>query len=239
MSVVRTTLTRLTRHGRRSVSESAEGPAEPGQSAAHTGANPTATGIIGGSFVSGQRGWCRIESIRPGDRVLTFDHGLQPVKAHEIRSLDTRMALADYDVVIYVPKHAIGNRRSLHLMPMQEVVVESDHAERAFGDPFVIVPAKLLEGYKNITLRKPQADMRIHLLQFDSEELVPMNGGTLVIAQGKPGAGLRGALRAAEHGYARLSSIQLGDVLGTLPRAVPLSTSISGAAHAATLERIS
>jgi hypothetical protein len=142
-------------------------------------------GLIAGSAVATQTGWCAIERIVAGDHLLTFDNGMKAVvenRAIIIRRAELPEAKA---YLMHVPAGALGNRAEMLVLPMQELVLESDRAEAHYGDPFVLIPAVLLEGYKGIRKVPMTADLRVHMLTFAAEQIIQINGALLALASSK------------------------------------------------------
>lgn len=137
-------------------------------------------GFLAGTKVATMAGWRAVEGITVGDKVLTFDNGFQVVTAvghHHVASFGAHDDPAHWP--LFVPKGALGNRDDMHLLPDQVVMIESDVAERLYGDPFAMVPAKSLEGYRQITRVAPPADMTVITLHFDDDQIVFANMGAL------------------------------------------------------------
>ncbi|NIZ14355.1 Hint domain-containing protein, partial [Phaeobacter sp. HF9A] len=108
-------------------------------------------GFLAGTMVATATGWRPVEGLRPGDEVLTFDHGMRPVTSVERQVLvlgDT--ACAQDMAPIYIPRDALGNRNPLWVKPEQGILIEHDLLEDGLGDPFAVVPACALEGYRGI-----------------------------------------------------------------------------------------
>ncbi len=140
-----------------------------------------AQGLIAGTLVATEMGWQPVEDLRNGDRVVTFDNGMCPVKAVRISTLWSAEVNAPRSVwPLLVPKKALGNRTEMRLLPEQSVLIESDEAEALHGDPFLLVSASVLDGYKEITRVPPQREMIVVALEFDRDEVVYANGTTLV-----------------------------------------------------------
>lgn len=158
-------------------SEGTDTPTVPGMS----NFDAIAEGMIAGTLVATDMGWQSVEDLQAGDKVVTFDNGMRPLKAVGISTLWTAAKQAPRAVwPLLVPERAMGNRTALTLLPEQAVLIESDEAEAMFGDPFTLVSASSLEGYKGITRVPPSREMKIVTLQFAEEEVVYANGTTLV-----------------------------------------------------------
>lgn len=139
-------------------------------------------GIVAGTKVATQYGWRPVEAVAVGDMVLTFDGGMQPVKGVRRDRVWTAGANGDpASWPLHVPAGALGNRSDMVLLPHQAVMVESDTAERLFGDPFAVIPALALEGYRGITRIMPEAHMDVVTLVFEHDEVVFGNIGALFL----------------------------------------------------------
>jgi hypothetical protein len=137
-------------------------------------------GLIAGTLVATETGWLPVEELRRGDRVVTFDHGLQPLRAISHARLVTRTGpLPRAALPLAVPALALGNRRAMTLLPEQAVLIESDRAEELYGDPFTLIPAAALDGHAGITRTQPQAETDVIFAEFENDELVYAEGMVL------------------------------------------------------------
>lgn len=140
------------------------------------------SGLVEGTKIATAMGFQRIETIEPGARVVTFDNGLQTVRAVRREPVwfgegDCPRALQP----LFVPAGAIGNAQDMVVLPHQAVLVESDAAEAALGDPFVLMTAKDLDGVAGITRVKPSAPSFVVTLEFDNDEVVFAASGAMCI----------------------------------------------------------
>lgn len=139
-----------------------------------------ATGLVAGTKVATKMGWRVVEAIAPGDLVLTFDGGMQEVKNVTRQVVWAGGDLRDPDSwPLFVPAGALGNQADMSLMPGQAVLVESDTAEAVFGDPFAMIPAKALDGFREITPTAPSPRIEVVTLEFAQDEVVFANIGAL------------------------------------------------------------
>lgn len=113
-----------------------------------------------GVLVETSRGRVPVESIGPGDRVMTLDHGLQPVLwlgRTDLRA-DGRHAPVRFG------KGAIGNSEAFEVSPQHRVHITGWQAELNFGQPEVFVSATHLVGLPGVT-RCPAARVTyLHVL---------------------------------------------------------------------------
>ncbi len=139
-------------------------------------------GIIAGTRVATTIGWRPIEEVKPGERVLTFDGGLQEVARVDRSRLWARAkACPRRHWPLHVPVDALGNQTPMQLLPDQPVMLESDAAEDIFGDPFTLMPAAALEGFRGIRRELPDATTEIVTLFFEEEQVVFANIGALFL----------------------------------------------------------
>lgn len=196
--------------------------AEGGRWAAADEAAPITEGLLAGTLLATAEGWQPVETLRPGDPVVTFDHGLRPLRAVGRGVLRSRMrGLPRAAHLIRLPEGALGNRRALSLLPGQAVLVESDAAEARWGDPFVLIPAQALDGFRNIGRSTPEPELEVIFPEFDRDEIVYAEGGLLVLcARRQPElVTTPEALMAAGHpsGYRQMPPAQGRALLAAAP----------------------
>jgi Hint domain-containing protein len=137
-------------------------------------------GLVAGTNVASNLGWRAVDALSVGDMVLTFDNAMQPIV--EIRRDLTWLDAKDVPPQMWpvtVPAGALGNRCELALLPDQGILVESEAAADAMGDPFAVVPALALNGIRGIHRAPPQHQIEIITLFFAADEVVYVEGGTL------------------------------------------------------------
>ena len=137
--------------------------------------------MIAGTLVATEMGWMAVQDLRCGDRVVTFDNGMVPLREVRVSRLNTHAGhLPRAFWPLRVPERALGNRQEMLLLPEQSVLLESDHAEAIWGDPFVLVGAAALEGYKGIDRVVPGVEIRVISLRFNEDQVVYANGMVLL-----------------------------------------------------------
>lgn len=129
-------------------------------------------GIVAGTRVASAIGWRPAEAICAGDRVLTFDNGLQPVVEVRRDWIPADRELAPRDWPVVVPAGVLGNRVDLVLMPDQKVMIEADAAEAIQGDPFAVVAASALVGWRGIARVRPLEPVQVVTLVFAQDQVV-------------------------------------------------------------------
>ncbi|QFU07318.1 hypothetical protein PARPLA_01159 [Rhodobacteraceae bacterium THAF1] len=139
-----------------------------------------ACGLAAGTKVATSIGWRPVEALIAGDKVLTFDAGLQ-----KITRIDRALLWAEDTPCprhlwpMEVPAHALGNHAPMRLLPEQCVILESDTAEEIFGSPFSMVPAAALEGFRGIARTEPRGMVEVVSICFAEDQVVFANVGAL------------------------------------------------------------
>ncbi|GGD27405.1 hypothetical protein GCM10011358_09600 [Sinisalibacter lacisalsi] len=141
------------------------------------------SGFTVGTRIATDQGWRPVEALAAGDRVLTFDHGAQTIAAMTRgKHLAASDSLPAFAAPVDVPAGAIGNDEPMVLMPEQPVLVESDAAEAMRGDPFALLPAKALVGFRGIERFRALRPVEVITLHCENDELVFVDGGALMLA---------------------------------------------------------
>ena len=145
----------------------------------------TTAGMMWGTKVATRHGWRAVETLQPGDMVLTFDNGLQPVAhvgQHDLMAAHRPRSIEDWPLA--VPTGALGNLAPLILTPGQVVLIESDLAERMFADPFVAIPASCFDGINGISRVRPADQFNVCTLHFEEDQVVFGAGGVMFVCEG-------------------------------------------------------
>ncbi len=125
--------------------------------------------IAPGMIVACPGGPRPVEDLRPGDPVLTRDHGVQPVLW--CSSTDTRMERPDFtDRPIWIGAGKLGALRDLIVSPQHRLLVPGR------GRDGVLVPAKALVGTCGIRQMRGRRRIRWHHIAFARHELISVNG---------------------------------------------------------------
>lgn len=136
--------------------------------------------FVAGTLIETARGPCPVETVRPGDRVLTRDHGHQAVRwvggAHvPAAGLDLRPNLRP----IRIHAGALGDAapaRDLLVSPQHRVLVRSRISHRLFKDAEVMVAARHLVGLPGISMTGLPGGVTYHHLLFDRHEVILSEG---------------------------------------------------------------
>lgn len=138
-------------------------------------------GMMVGTRVASNLGWRAIDALAVGDKVLTFDHGMQEITG--IRRAHVWLDAPETAEVMWpvvIPEGALGNREELVLLPDQGVMVESDAAQDLHGDPFAILTAHSLVGLHGIHRRQPLQRVELVAVYFEHDEVIYAEGGALI-----------------------------------------------------------
>lgn len=158
-------------------------------------------GLAVGTMVQTPYGMQRIEALQPGDLVMTFDNGPQPIAAIHSTTIAGASLPRHKAFVMQVPAEALGNNRPVRMLPNQEVLIESDIAEEVTGDPFVLIPAVLLGGYRRLETEALAKDFKVIMLTFQNEQILQVEGGLWVACRAEADfSPFEVALTAAELG---------------------------------------
>ncbi|MFX0542566.1 Hint domain-containing protein [Roseovarius sp. S4756] len=184
-------------------------------------------GVSASVCVAGSNGWPALGTIAPGDLVLTFDAGLQPV-AEILRepAWAGRGPLLPSLWLVEIPIRALGNREVMHLAADQLVLIESDVAEAVTGDPFALVPARSLGDVRGIHRVPPQPGDEIITLTFAEEQIVFAGGGAMLQCPAATSDLLEAPPSApSARGYPRLSAQDAREVAIQMDEAAPQARS--------------
>lgn len=151
------------------------------ESTESAGLSVVAEGIVSTTPIATPLGWVPAASLRAGQQVLTFDTGPQPVVAARIVDLGAG-GMAHWPLL--VPPWALDNRDEVILLPEQKVLIEADLAETLYGDPFAMIPAQALEGWRGITRWRPPQGSAAVVLEFEAPQVVYASRGILLSCPG-------------------------------------------------------
>lgn len=144
------------------------------------GRSGVATGLAAGTKVATSLGWRPVEAVVPGDQVLTFDNGMQIVTQVSRATLWKKAEPCPRHLwPLAVPAGALGNEQPMLLLPEQAVMLESDVGEELYGDPFTLVPAAALDGFRGIERIEPEGRFQVIVLQFGRDQVVFGSAGAL------------------------------------------------------------
>ncbi|MGB7244628.1 MAG: Hint domain-containing protein [Sulfitobacter sp.] len=106
--------------------------------------------FVAGTMIDTLRGPRPIESIRAGDRVLTLDHGAQPVLWSMRNKVPVEKLIQRPNFrPIIIPSDALAPgipKTELRISPQHRIMLRSKIAQRLFSAPEILVGAKKLVG---------------------------------------------------------------------------------------------
>lgn len=140
---------------------------------------PLADGILLETPVATAAGWRAAGQLAPGDLVMCFDAGPQPLLELAYQTLDRPSDLPQH-WPLCLPPGAFGNDRAIRLMPEAQVLLESDLAEDMLGDAFVLFPAAALDGWRGICRQRPDPGQSVLRLGFARPVVIHAAGGVLI-----------------------------------------------------------
>lgn len=124
-----------------------------------------------GTLILTEAGERPIESLKPGDKVMTRDHGAQPLRWIGASTVPGRGKFAP----VRIASHVIGARRPLLVSPQHRVLFEGYECELNFGTDEVLAAATHLEDGLNVYRTPCRLVTYIHLM-FDTHEVIYAEG---------------------------------------------------------------
>lgn len=147
--------------------------------------NEATGGLLPETKVASGQGWRPVQTLMPGDLVLTFDNGMQPlvdVCHHLVEAGSAPRSVETWPLL--VAPGILGNKAALTLLPGQVILVESDLAEDLYGDPFVAIEARELDGMDGVTRIRPSERFMAMTLHFETDQAVFGAGGMMIVCSG-------------------------------------------------------
>ena len=132
-----------------------------------------------GVMIQTPKGAVAIEALRPGDRVLTRDHGPQEIRwIGRTRLNAARLVQEAHLQPVLIRAGAFGPGmplRDMWVSRQHRVLLTGPRAELLIGEPEVLSPAVFLAGLPGITQDAVRGVTYIHLL-FDRHEVILSDG---------------------------------------------------------------
>ncbi|GKY86253.1 Hint domain-containing protein [Sinisalibacter aestuarii] len=127
--------------------------------------------FVEGTLIATPQGDVTVESLQPGDLVLTQDNGPQPVRWIGMRRVPAEGSLAP----IAIAPDTFGSHRRLLVSPQHRVLIRDALAELLFGDTEVLVAAKDLVNDSTVRPVIGGEVVYVHIL-FDEHQVVYSEG---------------------------------------------------------------
>lgn len=112
-----------------------------------------------------------VETLRPGDMVLTADSGLQPIRWAGKRTVPGRGKLAP----IRIAQGTFLNQRDLLVSPQHRMLIKGWNTQMLFGENEVLAAATHLVDDRRVTRQEQDEITYVHLL-FDQHEVIFAEG---------------------------------------------------------------
>lgn len=132
-----------------------------------------------GTLIATPRGEMPVESLRPGDRVVTRDNGIQEIRwTGENAISGQELRLNSYLQPVFIKRGALGNglpEQDMMVSPNHRLLVANDRTQLYFDEPEVLVAAKHLVGIQGVHAVEAIGVTYLHFM-FDRHEVVLANG---------------------------------------------------------------
>jgi Ca2+-binding RTX toxin-like protein len=125
-----------------------------------------------GTNIATPNGSRPIETLRVGDLVVTRDHGMQPIRWIQQRTVP---AMEKFAPIRLRPGVVTGLERDLLVSPQHRMLFQGYRAELLFGESEVLMPATHLIDDKMVTREEGGFVTYIHMM-FDEHEVVYAEG---------------------------------------------------------------
>jgi hypothetical protein len=127
--------------------------------------------FVAGTLIRTPDGERAVETLQPGDLVLTHDDGPQPIRWVGQR----RVAAVGHLAPIRIKANTFGDHRTLMLSPQHRILIRDGLAELLFGENEVLVAAKDLVNDRSIRVQEGGEVDYVHIL-FDRHQVVFSEG---------------------------------------------------------------
>jgi Hint domain len=127
--------------------------------------------FVAGTLIKTEFGEVPVENLKVGDRVMTRDHGLRPIRW----TGTVKTAGNGRNAPIMIKKGTLGNEHDLLVSPQHRMLLVGIHAELLTGDSEVLAAAIHLCNGDTIYVHKTETVRYVHFM-FDEHEIVYANG---------------------------------------------------------------
>ncbi|MCF1707732.1 Hint domain-containing protein [Tabrizicola sp. J26] len=148
-------------------------------------------GLVSGTLIETAQGWVRVEELRRGDLVHSFDGGLR-----EVVALDRDWLAPGKVELVHLAGGVMGNCADVALMPGQALLIDCWDEPDVDGAVVALVPAAAMIGLSGTSLAQTRGATEVVIPVFAEEEVVHAQGGLLLHC---PGVGSR--TRHSEAGF--------------------------------------
>ena len=128
-----------------------------------------------GTLIAAPSGRRPVETLRPGDAVLTRDHGPRVIST---ALEDPDAGQGDHAPIRFAPGSIAPGlpHRILSVSPQHRILCASQLVERMFGVPEVLVPARRFVGLPGVTQDKHGAPVSYHHIALSSHGILNADG---------------------------------------------------------------
>ena len=127
--------------------------------------------FVAGTLIDTPDGAVPVETLRPGDMVMTKDDGPQPLRWIGQRDVEARGTFAP----IRIAADTFGRHDTVLLSPLHRVLIRDSLAEILFGEPEVLVAARDLVNDLGVRRIEGGTVNYVHLL-FDRHQVIYSGG---------------------------------------------------------------
>lgn len=143
----------------------------------------TITGVpcfVAGTVIETATGPRPVETIRPGDLIVTRDSGLQPVRWAGQRTVHADALAAEERLrPIRIRKGALGGglpRNDMLLSRQHRLLVTGDRVQQICGTDEVLLPALRFLDWPGVDMLPPDGPISYHHLLFDRHQVIIAEG---------------------------------------------------------------
>ena len=154
-----------------------------------------------GTLIKTERGERAVEDLRPGDRVMTRDHGLQTIRWAGQRTVAGLGEMAP----ITFDKGTLGCSEQLTVSPNHRMLICGAMAELVCGDDELLLSAKMLVNDRDVR-REPRGFVTYVHIMFDYHEIIWANDCPTE------------SFFVGDHGMNALNDAQAAEVLAIFPK---------------------
>lgn len=127
--------------------------------------------FVAGTMIETPDGPVAVETLKPGDLVMTRDEGAQPLRWIGERRVPAKGEFAP----IFIARNTFGNHGELFLSPLHRVLIRDALAELLFGEAEVLVAARDLVNDRSVRQIEGGLVDYVHIL-FDRHQVVYSEG---------------------------------------------------------------
>ncbi len=128
--------------------------------------------FVAGARIATAQGPIAVEALRPGDLVLTLDHGSQPLRWVAHRQVPSQGAFA----AVSIPAGTFGDHGALRVSPQHRMLMSGWQAELYCGEGEVLVKATHLVRAGLLRQDHSGCPVTYYHLLFDQHEIVNAEG---------------------------------------------------------------